>query len=184
MFNITSKCLSSFNNKPSASWVAHITRDFLTCYSCSYYSSVIRPSKHSEHNINIVIWKHLFVIMYGLLMTDVFLNINLLNNQWNNHHTVFLHTSLMSKNQCVKSVQIRSFFWSVFSCIWTEYSWNLRIQSEYRKTRTRKNSIFGRFSRSEWNTISEELDSKNKKTFTIQYIYLISNPEHLKLTTK
>ena len=22
---------------------------------------------------------------------------------------------------CVKSVQIRSFFWSVFSCIWTEY---------------------------------------------------------------
>ena len=32
---------------------------------------------------------------------------------------------------CVKSVQIRSFFWSVFSCI-----------------RTRKNSIFGHFSRS------------------------------------
>ena len=24
-------------------------------------------------------------------------------------------------SQCVKSVQIRSFFWSVFSCIWTEY---------------------------------------------------------------
>ena len=24
-------------------------------------------------------------------------------------------------NHCVKSVQIRSFFWSVFSCIWTEY---------------------------------------------------------------
>ena len=39
---------------------------------------------------------------------------------------------------CVKSVQIRSFFWSVFS----------RIQSEYGKIRTGKNSVFGHFSRS------------------------------------
>ena len=38
---------------------------------------------------------------------------------------------------CVKSVKIRSFFWSVFSCIWTEY---MKIQ-------TRKNSVFGHFSR-------------------------------------
>ena len=38
----------------------------------------------------------------------------------------------------VKSVQIRSFFWSVFSC----------IQSEYRNIPTRKNSVFGHFSRS------------------------------------
>ena len=34
MFNITSKYLSIFNNTPPASWVAHITRDFLTCYTC------------------------------------------------------------------------------------------------------------------------------------------------------
>ena len=39
---------------------------------------------------------------------------------------------------CVKSVQIRGFFWSVFFC----------IQSEYRKIRTKNNSVFGRFSRS------------------------------------
>ena len=39
---------------------------------------------------------------------------------------------------CVKSVQIRSYFWSMFSCIWTEY----------RKMRTRNNSVFGQFSRS------------------------------------
>ena len=39
---------------------------------------------------------------------------------------------------CVKSVQIRSFFWSVF----------FRIRTEYRKRRTRKNSPFGHFSRS------------------------------------
>ena len=46
--------------------------------------------------------------------------------------------SLDTQNHCVKSVQLRSFFWSVFSC----------IQSQYRKIRTRKNSGFGDFSRS------------------------------------
>ena len=38
----------------------------------------------------------------------------------------------------MKSVQIRTYFWSIFSCIWTEY----------RKIRTRNNTIFGHFSRS------------------------------------
>ena len=38
---------------------------------------------------------------------------------------------------CVNSVQIRSFFWSVFSYTGTEY----------RKIRTRKNYVFGNFSR-------------------------------------
>ena len=40
---------------------------------------------------------------------------------------------------CMKCVQIQSYFWSVFSC----------IQSEYRKIRTRNNSAFKHFSRSE-----------------------------------
>ena len=39
----------------------------------------------------------------------------------------------------MKSVQIQSYFWSVF----------FRIQSEYRKIRTRNNSVFGHFSRSD-----------------------------------
>ena len=53
-FNITSKYFSFFNNKTPASWVAQITRDFLTCYSCSYYSSmgtvsnIIKISHHSR----------------------------------------------------------------------------------------------------------------------------------------
>ena len=38
---------------------------------------------------------------------------------------------------CVKSVQIRSYFWSVFSC----------IQSEYREIQTINNSMFGHFLR-------------------------------------
>ena len=52
---------------------------------------------------------------------------------------------------CVKSVQIRSFFWSIFSRIRTghgDFLVNLRIQSECRKILTRKNSVFGHFSRS------------------------------------
>ena len=41
------------------------------------------------------------------------------------------------------SVHIRNYFWSVFSCIWTEV--NYRIQSKYRKIRKRKNSVFVHF---------------------------------------
>ena len=36
-----------------------------------------------------------------------------------------------------------------FFCIQSEFGLNLRIQSEYRKIRTKKNSVFGHFSRSE-----------------------------------
>ena len=38
-------------------------------------------------------------------------------------------------SDCVKCVQIRSFFWSIFSC----------IQSEYRKIRTKKTSYLDTF---------------------------------------
>ena len=40
--------------------------------------------------------------------------------------------------RCLKSDQVRSFFWSVFSRIRTEYAVFLRIQSECGKIRTRK----------------------------------------------
>ena len=46
---------------------------------------------------------------------------------------------------CVKIVQIRSFFWSPFSRIRTEYGEILK--SEFEKMQTRKNSVFGQFSR-------------------------------------
>ena len=54
------------------------------------------------------------------------------------------------ENQYVKIVQILRFFWSVFPC----------IQSEYRKIRTIKNSIFGHFSRSEY---LAKIEAKTKK---------------------
>ena len=46
--------------------------------------------------------------------------------------------SISSALHCVKRVQIWSFFWSMLSC----------IRTEYKKIRTRKNSAFGHFPRS------------------------------------
>ena len=48
----------------------------------------------------------------------------------------FKYLILWRSHHSLKSVQIRSFFWSVFSCIRIEYeiySINFRIQSKYRK---------------------------------------------------
>ena len=41
MSNISSKYFSILSNVPPASWVAHITRDFLICYSYSNFSSIV-----------------------------------------------------------------------------------------------------------------------------------------------
>ena len=48
MFNITSKYFSFLNNKPRVSWVAHKIRDFLTCYSSSYYNSMVEWSNAND----------------------------------------------------------------------------------------------------------------------------------------
>ena len=77
---------------------------------------------------------------------------------------------------CVKSVQIWSFFWYVFSY----------ILSEYRKIRTGKKSVFGHFSRSYYlkktwkpvicylkfqNSRSSKKKKNNYRCLTIYYIY-------------
>ena len=68
---------------------------------------------------------------------------------------------------CVKSVQIQSYFWSIFSCNGT----NLRIQSEYRKIQARNNSVFGHFSRSgTFNYFHEEI---HRGYLTESYIWHI-----------
>ena len=74
-----------------------------------------------------------------------------------------------SEYYCMKSIQIRSYFWSVFSSIRTEYGeiLSLRIQSEHRKIRTRNNSVFGHFSRSaSWLT---EIELTNKVNLVHQF---------------
>ena len=60
--------------------------------------------------------------------------------QGNNIHEQVYTYNKTVLGHCVKSVQIRSFFWSVFTYIRTE------IQMQ--KIRSRKNSVFGHFSRS------------------------------------
>ena len=51
---------------------------------------------------------------------------------------LFVAYQKITSLHCVKSVHIRIFFWSIFSS----------IRIEYRKIRTRENSVFGHFSRS------------------------------------
>ena len=76
---------------------------------------------------------------------------------------IIFFSSLNIKNyskhtHCVKCVQIRSFFWSVFS----------RIQSEWGKTRPRKNSVLGHFSSSDSQYYSE-VNSEPSQTSKIDY---------------
>ena len=55
------------------------------------------------------------------------------------------------KLHCMKSAQMRSFsgpYFPIFGLNMEIYSKNLRIQSDYRKIRTRKSFVFGRFLRS------------------------------------
>ena len=57
---------------------------------------------------------------------------------------------LFESSHCMKSVQIRSFFWSAFSRIRTEYGEILRISpysARMRENTDQKNSVFGHFSR-------------------------------------
>ena len=70
---------------------------------------------------------------------------------------------------CVKSVQTRSFFWSVLSRIRTEHAVFLRTQSECRKIRTRKTSVFKHFSRSVLYTSSS--DSFSPKSHFLRVFY-------------
>ena len=75
-----------------------------------------------------------------------------------------------------ESVQIRSFFWSRFSYIRTEYG-NLRIQSVYRKIRTRKNSVFGHFSHNidTFNLVLIKTHKWTRNDFTNVFIHIPCN---------
>ena len=59
---------------------------------------------------------------------------------------------------CVESVQIQSYFWSVFSCILTEY----------RKIRSRNNSVFGYFSRNDAVFLFKNTGDKEKGFFLLE----------------
>ena len=76
---------------------------------------------------------------------------------------------MLHRKHCLKSVQITSFFWSGFS----------RIQSEYGKVQTGKNSVFGHFSHSE---VKKRFPQKEhfktrlnkRKTYLFKVFFIIS----------
>ena len=80
---------------------------------------------------------------------------------------------------CVKSVQIRKNFWSVFSCIQTEYI-DLRSKSPYsvwiQGNTDQKYSVFGHFPCSVWNNVTpgriSELETSKEYLQTLSYISL------------
>ena len=103
---------------------------------------------------------------YVLVIFEQFTLFWLVNSptKWNNH--------------CVKSVQIQVFsgpYFPLFGPNVEIYSVNLRIQSEYRKILTRKNSVFGYFSPSECINNCKETDHicVIKKQIQITCVYKI-----------
>ena len=92
MFNIISKYFSFFNNKPPVGWVAHATRHFLTCYSYSYYSSML---------FRVTIWSFLlnFSLFWklGISFLLCFFGSRLLGY---NEDLSLQNTTKLKKNQC------------------------------------------------------------------------------------
>ena len=76
----------------------------------------------------------------AVLATDINLSIKCIKNINFHYENRSPMTAPIRKCHCVKYVQIQGFLWSVFS----------RIRTECGKVRTRKNSVFGHFSRSVW----------------------------------
>ena len=102
------------------------------------------------------------MVQYFHLTSNLFFNITFLYPVLEFYLKLFTRIiEKLFKNTCIyfKSkllliiciFKIRSFFWSIFSCIWTEYGdlvrkspYSVRIQ----ENTDQKNSVFGHFSRS------------------------------------
>ena len=99
---------------------------------CPFYQKFMKEWYTSERQIILNLFSmKICVDLEKHIATCFIWIINLFVNRWNNHKiSLICYTT-----HCVKSVQIRSFFWSVFSCIRTKYGDLLR-----------KNSVFGHFS--------------------------------------
>ena len=78
----------------------------------------------------------------------------LCSNKWFLHFFLQLVTSLLEVTawKVSKYSVISAPYFPVFGLNTEIYQVNVRIQSEYRKIRTRNNSVFGHFSRSEYST--------------------------------
>ena len=89
--------------------------------------------------------------MFPLKIKKIFIRVKIFVNleAHKRQQNLFMKSINNANTHCMKNVQIQRFFWSVFSRIRTEYGEILRIQSDCGNIRTRKNSVFGHFSRSD-----------------------------------
>ena len=71
------------------------------------------------------------------------------NNVWKSMFKVNRKYNRMQSDVVISSRKV-SMDWKLNLRIQRKFGVNLRIQSKYRKIRTRKNSVFGHFSRSVW----------------------------------
>ena len=110
MFNINSKYFSFFNNKSPASWVAHITRNFLTCYSCLYYSSMVFsyacPSFRSGSNVKSGLWSRHCLKLLSVIPVMI---ISLKSEFWKLENSHSLLSFLSSVNKIIKTLSFRLF---------------------------------------------------------------------------
>ena len=110
--DFTSGCFSYHNIDMAVnSFVLNGVVSFFISFPCFWCNRVFRGL-------------YIFTLLFRLIVT-------LLTCKLHNFVIVWFKLRIY----CVKSVQIRSYFWSV----------SLRIQSEYRKIRTRNNLKFGHF---------------------------------------
>ena len=117
------------------------------CRSLTSFNCFLKPIRIS--------WSNFYQLMLTLRTHDIMiLKMNLARKEkmmkWLFQTTaIAIELTSSFESHCAKSVQIRIFFLSVFSCIRTDYEdllVSFRIQSKNSKMRTRKNSVFGHFS--------------------------------------
>ena len=104
-----------------ATFIDFVYKTYLAPLSLWRIRSKLNPSKDPKYYVRVYL-KVFLLLSISLIMIKVSES-SLICWKKRNFHSV-------------KSVQIQSYFWSVFSCVWTEY----------KNIRTRRNSIFGHFS--------------------------------------
>ena len=106
--------------------------------------------------VQLTVIEVLLLILYELIIIWIFLDMDVLfiYFKWLVFRLI-VSDAYSWYCQCVKRVRIRSYSSPHFPRIFPHSDWirrvSLRIQSECGKIRTRKNSVFGHFSRSECN---------------------------------
>ena len=133
---------------PCCNITNHELMDLLNCAFQIYHKAFSLLQCFEQRTFWIIRWNVCQIVSKFFHVTTVHEKIRLeteknvntvMSEQCSGEHCSDIITLLFEqvKNKHgMKSVQIRSFFWSVFSCIWTEY----------RKIRIRKSSVFGYFS--------------------------------------